>query len=198
LSLTFSAEQHLAEIRSRDLIRLNGKVREVIGVVIESLGPAMSIGETCLVSYRNNTDPVLCEVVGFRDSKVLMMPLGELGGIGAGSEVIALGRPLEVILGDALLGRIIDGLGNPMDGGGPLLGRRTEVTNAPPDPLRRQRVEKPLALGIRAIDGLLTCGKGQRVGIFSGSGVGKSTILGMIARNTAADVNVKPVCGAAS
>jgi flagellum-specific ATP synthase len=195
LSLTFSAEHHLAEIRSRDLIRLNGKVREVIGVVIESLGPAMAIGETCMISYRNNAEPVLCEVVGFRDAKVLMMPLGELGGIGAGSDVVALGRPLEIVLSDSLLGRIIDGVGRPMDGGGPLGGQRTQIVNAPPDPLRRQRVDKPLALGIRAIDGLLTCGKGQRVGIFSGSGVGKSTILGMIARNTAADVNVIALVG---
>ncbi len=195
MSLTFSAEHYLAEIRSRDLIRLNGKVREVIGVVIESLGPAMSIGETCMVSYRRNADPVLCEVVGFRDSKVLMMPLGDLSGIGAGSEVVALGRPLEIVLSDALLGRIINGIGHPMDDGGPIAGQRAEVVNAPPDPLRRQRVDKPLGLGIRAIDGLLTVGKGQRVGIFSGSGVGKSTILGMIARNTAADVNVIALCG---
>jgi flagellum-specific ATP synthase len=144
LSLTFSAEQHLAEIRSRDLIRLNGKVREVIGVVIESLGPAMAIGETCLVSYRRSSEPVLCEVVGFRNSRVLMMPLGELGGIGAGSEVVALGRPLEIVLSDSLLGRILNGVGQPMDRNGPLVGIRTEVTNTPPDPLRRQRVDKPL------------------------------------------------------
>jgi ATP synthase in type III secretion protein N len=195
LSLTFSAERHLDEINSRDLIRLNGKVREVIGVVIESLGPAMSIGETCMVAYRRNTQPVLCEVVGFRDSKVLMMPLGDLGGIGAGSEVVALGRPLEIVLSDAVLGRIINGIGQPMDGNGPLVGVKTEVTNVPPDPLRRQRVDKSLGMGIRAIDSLLTVGKGQRVGIFSGSGVGKSTVLGMIARNTSADVNVIALVG---
>ncbi len=195
MSVTFSAEHHLAEIRSRDLIRLNGKVREVIGVVIESLGPAMSIGETCQVAYRRGSDPVLCEVVGFRDSKVLMMPLGELGGIGAGSEVVALGRPLEIVLSDSMLGRVVNGIGQPMDGHGPLVGTKTEVTNVPPDPLRRQRVDKILGLGIRAIDALLTVGKGQRVGIFSGSGVGKSTVLGMIARNTQADVNVIALVG---
>jgi flagellum-specific ATP synthase len=191
----FAAERYLAEIRSRDLIRLNGKVREVIGVVIESLGPAMSIGETCLVNYRRTADPVLCEVVGFRDNKVLMMPLGELGGIRAGSEVVALGRPLEIVLSDALLGRVVNGIGKPMDGGGPIVGTKAEIVNPPPDPLKRRRVDKPLGLGIRAIDGLLTVGKGQRVGIFAGSGVGKSTILGMIARNTAADVNVIALVG---
>jgi flagellum-specific ATP synthase len=156
----------------------------------------MSIGETCHISYRRTAEPVLAEVVGFRDNKVLMMPLGEMSGIGAGSDVVALGSALEIPVTDKLLGRVIDGLGRPMDGKGPIpADRYMSVQAAPPPPLSRRRVNEALALGIRAIDGMLTCGKGQRVGIFAGSGVGKSTVLGMIARNTAADVNVIALVG---
>ena len=192
----FSADAYLSELKTVDLIRQNGKVRQVIGVVIESLGPAMSIGETCSIMYRRNTDPVLAEVVGFRDNKVLMMPLGDLGGIGAGSEVVALGKPLEIGLSNGLLGRVLDGIGRPIDGLGPIMhAERAEVSGSPPSPLTRRRITEPLSMGVRAIDGLLSCGKGQRVGIFSGSGVGKSTVLGMIARNTSADVNVIALVG---
>jgi len=192
----FSAESYLAELKTVDLIRQNGKVRQVIGVVIESLGPNMSIGETCSILYRRNTDPVLAEVVGFRDNKVLMMPLGDLGGIGAGSEVVALGKPLEIGLSNGLLGRVLDGIGRPIDGLGPIAhAERAEVSGSPPSPLTRRRITEPLSMGVRAIDGLLSCGKGQRIGIFSGSGVGKSTVLGMIARNTSADVNVIALVG---
>lgn len=192
----FDAERYLASLRAADLLRTNGKVRQVIGTVIESNGPPMSIGETASIIYRRASDPVLSEAVGFRDSKVLLMPLGELGGIAAGSDVVALGHPLQIGLTSALLGRVLDGLGRPIDG----LGRiddaaPAEITGTPPNALRRQRVTEPLGMGVRAIDGLLTCGKGQRVGIFSGSGVGKSTLLGMIARNTTADVNVIALVG---
>ena len=177
-------------------MRQYGKVRQVIGVVIESLGPNMAVGETCSISYKRTAEPVLAEVVGFRDNKVLIMPLGELMGIGAGSDVVAHGAPLEIGVTDHLLGRVLDGLGRPIDGKGTIVAdNRAVVTAAPPPPLSRRRVTEPLALGIRAIDGLLTCGKGQRVGIFAGSGVGKSTMLGMIARNTAADVNVIALVG---
>lgn len=192
----FSAERYLRDVVASDLIRHNGKVNQVIGVVIESHGPAMSVGETCEIRYKRMGEPVIAEVVGFRDNKVLLMPLGELGGIGAGAEVKALGRPLSVALSPALLGRVLDGLGRPMDDRGDILAERKAPTVAPPpDPLTRPRVTEALPLGIRAIDALLTCGKGQRVGIFSGSGVGKSTVLGMIARNTAADVNVIALVG---
>ncbi len=192
----FSAERYLDVLRTADLVRQYGKVRQVIGVVIESLGPQMAIGETCFIRYKRTAEPVLAEVVGFRDDKVLIMPLGELMGIGAGSDVIALGKPLEIDVGDGLLGRVLDGLGRPIDGKGRIAAeRRAQVLAAPPPPLERRRITEPIALGIRAIDGLLTCGKGQRVGIFAGSGVGKSTILGMIARNTAADVNVIALVG---
>ncbi|MBV8152616.1 MAG: flagellar protein export ATPase FliI [Candidatus Eremiobacteraeota bacterium] len=192
----FRADRFLAELQSVDLVRQNGKVCQVIGLVIESNGPAMSVGETCLISYKRLAHPILAEVVGFRDNKVLLMPLGEVGGIGAGAEVKALGRSLEVALSGTLLGRVLDGLGRPIDSRGEIVAEAKAPTFArPPDPLGRRRVTEPLALGIRAIDALLTCGKGQRVGIFSGSGVGKSTILGMIARNTAADVNVIALVG---
>jgi flagellum-specific ATP synthase len=192
----FSAERYLADLRSADLIRQNGKVRAVIGVVVESNGPAMSIGETAHIIYKRTADPVLAEAVGFRDRSVLLMPLGDLGGIAAGSDVLALGKPLQIALSGALLGRVLDGLGRPLDGLGPITDTvSAEVSGNPPNALRRRRVDAPLSLGVRAIDGLLTCGRGQRVGIFAGSGVGKSTVLGMIARNTEADVNVIALVG---
>lgn len=192
----FSAEPYIEALHGADLVKQYGKVRQVIGVVIESLGPNMAIGETCDISYKRTAEPVLAEVVGFRDNKVLIMPLGELMGIGAGSDVVAHNAPLEIGVTDHLLGRVLSGLGRPIDGKGTIVAEnRQVVTAAPPPPLSRPRVTEPLALGIRAIDGMLTCGKGQRVGIFAGSGVGKSTILGMIARNTAADVNVIALVG---
>jgi flagellum-specific ATP synthase len=192
----FSADRYIGMLESVDLVRQNGKVRQVIGVVIESIGPNMAIGETCHIQYKRTAEPVLAEVVGFRDNKVLIMPLGDLMGIGAGSEVVSLGKPLEIGVTDELLGRVLDGLGRPIDGKGRIFAeRRAEIIAAPPNALSRKRITQPLSLGIRAIDGIMTCGKGQRVGVFAGSGVGKSTILGMIARNTAADVNVIALIG---
>ncbi len=192
----FSADPYLGILRNAELIREHGKVRQVIGVLVESRGPVVAVGETCRIRYKRNAEPVLAEVVGFRDDNVLLMPLGEMAGIGAGSEVEALGVPLEIGVTDQLLGRVLDGLGRPMDGLGKIFAEhRAEVVAAPPPALSRRRVTEPLSVGIRAIDGLLTCGKGQRVGIFSGSGVGKSTVLGMIARNTSADVNVIALVG---
>lgn len=192
----FDADRYLTMLRAADLLRTNGKVSQVIGTVIESNGPPMSIGETATIIYRRAADPVLAEAVGFRDSKVLLMPLGELGGISAGSDVVALGHPLQVALSSALLGRVLDGLGHPIDSGARIDDAiPAEITGMPPDALRRRRVTEALGMGVRVIDGLLTCGKGQRVGIFSGSGVGKSTLLGMIARNTTADVNVIALVG---
>ncbi|HYZ17784.1 MAG TPA: hypothetical protein VE591_15345, partial [Candidatus Acidoferrum sp.] len=192
----FSAEHYLEELRSVDLIRTNGKVRQVIGTVIESNGPPMAIGETATISYKRTAAPVLAEAVGFRDAKVLLMPLGELGGIAAGSEVVALGRPLLLGLSEALLGRVldglgrpIDGLGRPVDGLGPIGGpnaRSRDVQAPPPDPLERPRIRERVSLGVRALDALVPCGRGQRLGIFAGSGVGKSSLLGMIARSTSA------------
>ncbi len=192
----FDATRYLEELHDADLIRTNGKVSQVVGTVIESNGPPMAIGETASITYRRTSTPVLAEAVSFRDAKVLLMPLGELGGIAAGSDVVALGKPLQIGLADGLLGRVLDGLGRPIDGLGPIVGaRRSDIAGGPPNALERRRVTDPLGVGVRAIDGLLTVGKGQRVGIFAGSGVGKSTVLGMIARNTAADVNVIALVG---
>jgi flagellum-specific ATP synthase len=179
-----------------DSVKHNGRVSRVVGLVIESVGPAAQVGEICKIRFARNEPPLTAEAVGFSSRRLLLMPLGEMEGIRPGSEVLATGSALRVQVGRELLGRVLDGLGNPMDGLGELdLGRSYPVTASPPHSLTRQRISQPLQLGIRAIDALLTVGKGQRIGIFSGSGVGKSTVLGTIARNTSADVNVIGLVG---
>ncbi|WP_026476000.1 flagellar protein export ATPase FliI [Alkaliphilus transvaalensis] len=179
-----------------DLIKYTGRVSQVIGLTIESKGPAVKMGEVCIIYTLKGTTPVLAEVVGFKEKNVLLMPLGEMEGIGPGSKVEATGTSLEVKVGEALLGRVLDGLGNPIDGKGTITTNKTyPVMGLPPNPLARTKIREPLSLGVRSIDGLLTCGNGQRIGIFAGSGVGKSTLLGMIARNTQADVNVIALIG---
>lgn len=179
-----------------DPVKVNGRVVQVIGLVIESAGPAAMIGEVCHVHYDRQRPPLPAEVVGFRNSRVLLMPLGSMEGIKPGSEVIATRATHHVAVGAGLLGRVLDGMGQPIDGRGPLQAEtRYPVNAAPPDALKRTRITEPLPLGVRALDGCLTVGKGQRVGIFAGSGVGKSTLLGMIARNTSADVNVIALTG---
>lgn len=156
----------------------------------------MKIGDCCLIYPKGDDLPITAEVVGFRESKVLLMPLGELGAVGPGCDVVATGKPLQVKVGDELLGKILDGNGNPMDGSAlPQDLVSVRIDQMPPNPLTRPRITEPISVGVRAIDGLLTIGKGQRVGIFAGSGVGKSTLLGMIARNTTADVNVIALIG---
>jgi len=177
-------------------MKLNGKVSQVVGVVVESKGPAAHLGEICEIHFRRNAPPILAEVVGFRENSVLLMPLGEMEEIAPGSDVVATGSSLKVRVGEGLLGRVLDGLGRPIDSLGQIEAEdELAVGRTPPPPLQRQRILEPLAFGVRAIDGLLTCGKGQRIGIFAGSGIGKSTILGMIARNTEADVNVIGLIG---
>lgn len=176
--------------------RVTGKVVQVVGLVIESCGPPAHVGEVCSIVTGGAAGEVLAEVVGFRKERILLMALDETDGIEPGNEVIASGHDLTVRVGPNLLGRVLDGLGNPIDGLGRISWESTRpVHNSPPPPLERKRITQPLSLGIRAIDGLMTCGKGQRMGIFSGSGVGKSTLLGMIARNTTADVNVIALIG---
>ena len=191
-------ERYHGVVEAVEPIKQNGKITQVVGLVIESLGPAAQIGELChvYISRNKNAPLVKAEVVGFKENKVLLMPLGEMSGIKPGSEVVASGQSLKVGVGQNLLGRVIDGLGNPIDGRGPIFTEREyPVHNSPPDPLRRDRIDRHLALGVKSIDGLLTCGSGQRIGIFAGSGVGKSTILGMIARNSEADFNVIGLIG---
>ena len=173
-----------------------GKVTKVVGLTIESNGPEVSIGELCILHSANKRKSIKAEVVGFRDNKVLLMPLGDMSGIGPGSTVIATGGYLKVAVGKKLIGRIIDGMGNPIDDKGDLEAEEYyPVYNDPPHPLFRKRITEPLSLGVKVVDGLLTIGKGQRMGIFAGSGVGKSTLIGMIARNTKADINVIALIG---
>jgi len=180
----------------KNYVRKTGRVSQVVGLTIESAGPDVNIGQTCLIKAGKKSEPVLSEVVGFRDSNILLMPLGEMSGVGPGDTVEALEKPITMRVSERLLGRVLDGLGNPMDGKPlPDEGDEWRIVNPPPNPLYRNRILQPLPMGIKAIDGLLTIGKGQRVGIFAGSGVGKSTLMGMIARNTKADVNVIALVG---
>lgn len=189
-------KKYLNALAENTTVRFIGRVNKVVGLTIESEGPQVKIGEVCKIIPVENRKPIVAEVVGFSSDKVLLMPLGEMEGVGPGSKVYATGYLLSVEVGDALLGRVIDGVGNLMDGGKPLnLKKRYAVNNDPPNPLSRLKIEEPISLGVRAIDGLLTVGRGQRIGIFAGSGVGKSTLLGMIARNTSADVNVISLVG---
>lgn len=185
-------------LRSCDPVRCNGTVTQVIGLVIECTGPSAHIDEICEIRVSRTAPPILAEVVGFRGSKVLLMPLSDMSGIKAGGEVIGTGSAHRIPVSNALLGRVLDGLGAPIDGKGSLYTGGSilrGVNSAPPHAMHRTRITEPLHVGVRAIDGLLTLGKGQRVGIFAGSGVGKSSLLGSIARNTAADVNVICLAG---
>ncbi|MCM3763584.1 flagellar protein export ATPase FliI [Neobacillus niacini] len=189
-------ERYLQTLQTINPIKFNGKVTQVIGLTIESQGPDVKLGDVCLIYPSSSEQPLEAEVVGFKGNRVLLMPLGELVSIGPGCEVVSTGKPLTVKVGMELLGKVLDGLGKPMDDS-PLPSGLIEVdtNNNPPNPLKRPRIRTPLSVGVRALDGLLTIGKGQRVGIFAGSGVGKSTLLGMIARNTSADVNVIGLIG---
>lgn len=179
-----------------DSLLYTGNVTQVIGLTIESQGPPVELGEICHLYSLKGDSYIKAEVVGFKDENVLLMPYGDLQGIGPGSSVVATRAPFIIPVGQSLLGRVLDGLGTPMDGNGEIIPETwIEVSNDPPNPLERQRIRHPLNLGIRAVDGMLTCGQGQRMGIFAGSGVGKSTLLGMIARNSDADVNVIALIG---
>ncbi|MDR5600842.1 flagellar protein export ATPase FliI [Paenibacillus larvae] len=191
-----SPQKYIEHLQQLDPVRVNGKVTQVIGLTVESEGPDASIGDVCYIYPLKSDQPLKAEVVGFRDNKVILMPLGELDSIGPGCDVVGTGKPLTVPVGHELLGKVLDGLGQPLDGSF-LPSRMTQYStnNSPNNPLQRPRVLEPLGVGVKCIDGLLTIGRGQRVGIFAGSGVGKSTLMGMIARNTEADVNVIALIG---
>ena len=185
-----------AELEQLPLVKINGRVAQVVGLVAESQGPDVRVGDLCRICFRDGSHGLDAEVVGFRDDRVLLMPLGDLREVGPGCDLISKNHPMEVGVGEALLGRILDGLGEPMDDRGPLAATDFYPLYAePPHPLRRQMVERPLSVGVRVVDGMLTLGTGQRIGIFAGSGVGKSTLLGMMARYTTADVNVISLVG---
>ena len=195
--MEMNTKKFIDAIQSCESIKMNGKITQVIGLVIESQGPNVSLGELCYVCSRlNNVEPIPAEVVGFRGGFVLLMPIGEMQGIGPGCEVISAQKVLNVKVGKQLLGRILDGLGNPIDDKGPLnAGQEYPLHATPPHPLSRPRITESLYVGVRAIDGAMTIGSGQRIGIMAGSGVGKSTLLSMIARNTEADVSVIALIG---
>ena len=184
-----------SKISSTNPVLRFGKITQVIGLIIESQGPDVSLGELCYIQDKSGQTLTKAEVVGFKENRVLLMPLGEMGGINPTCRVIPTGKSLQVQVGPEMLGKVLDGLGNPIMEDKLDFNRAYPAENQPPNPLTRQRIQEPLTLGIRAIDGLITCGKGQRVGIFAGSGVGKSTLLGMIARNTNADINVIGLIG---
>ena len=184
------------ELLEKSYVKKYGRVSQVVGLTIESEGPDVNVGRKCFIRTASHAEPVTAEVVGFKHNKILLMPLGDMSGVGPGSVVEASDMPLSVNIAEDILGRVLDGLGEPMDGLGPLRNSKSyPVTNPPPDPLKRNMIRTPLSLGVKAIDGLLTIGRGQRVGIFAGSGVGKSTLMGMIARNTSADINVIALIG---
>lgn len=173
-----------------------GKVVNVVGLTIESAGPDAKLGDICRIQSEEggNQTSVLAEVVGFKNKRTLLMPYDVVDGIGAGSIVENLGFPLTVQVSDDLLGKTLNGLGIPMDGE-EIPGKRYPVEALPPDPMSRAIIDEVLPLGVKAVDGLITVGKGQRIGIFAGSGVGKSTLMGMFARNTKADINVIALIG---
>jgi len=182
-------------VREADLARRHGFVSNLIGLIIEATGLQAEVGEVCLVGTDRNRAAVSAEVVGFRDGRTLLMPLGELHGIGPGTRVLATGSSFRIAVGEDLLGRVVDGLGIPEDQQPVLGGLARSTIAAPPAALARPRITDRVGLGVRALDGLVPCGRGQRLGIFSGSGVGKSSLMGMIARSTSASVNVIALVG---
>jgi len=194
---TFELEKYLNALEKASTCLLKGKISQAIGLTLEASGPRVKLGELCYIktNYAGG-QMVPAEVVGFKDRKILLMPLGNLEGIGPGSELLATGTTLRVAVGMELKGRVLNGLGEIIDDKGRIKPELTyPVMNSPPNPLKRQRITQVLPVGIKAIDGLITVGKGQRMGILAGSGVGKSTLIGMIARNTEADINVIALIG---
>jgi flagellum-specific ATP synthase len=188
-------ENYIHTLNKLDLLRVVGKVTQVVGLVVEAKVQGVSVGEICNIMV-DSTRYILSEVVGFKEDKVLLMPLGQVAGIRPGSRIYATGSPIQVKVGPKLLGRVLNGLGEPMDGKGDIeFEELYPVDQNPPDPIKRPRITKVLKTGVKAIDGLLTLGRGQRVGIFAGSGVGKSTLMGMLARNCEAEVNVISLVG---
>ena len=175
---------------------VRGKITEVIGLLIESTGPVASVGDICIILNKNSIEIGRAEVVGFKKSATLLMPLGETAGVQPGFTVVSTKKPLMVPVSNDLLGRVLNGLGEPMDGKGAIkTDEERSIYSKVPDPLTRPRIKEVFSTGIRAIDGMLTLGEGQRVGVFAGSGVGKSVLLGMMAKNCQADVNVIALVG---
>jgi flagellum-specific ATP synthase len=184
------------QLRQVNPVRMSGRVTNVIGLVIEGNGPGLPIGGVCSIVRRDGAAAIAAEVVGFRENRVLLMPLGDVSGIEPGNRIVVERERPTFGVGSGLLGRVIDGLGAPLDGGGAIVAEReTALYGQPINPLARAPIRQPLDVGVRALNALLTCGSGQRLGIFAGSGVGKSALLGMIARATRAAVNVIALIG---
>lgn len=192
ITVDFNKYRNLAD---RTYEKCLGKVVKVIGLTIESIGPKANLNDLCYIVSKDKKQTVMAEVVGFREDRLLLMPYGNVEGIGIGSTVESTKEPLKVFVGESLLGKTLDGLGKPIDNSELELHQGYSVEAEPPDPLKRKLIDEVLPLGVKAVDGMITVGKGQRIGIFAGSGVGKSTLLGMFARNTKADINVIALIG---
>ena len=191
-NIDFEKYNKMAE---KSFYRKLGKVVNVVGLTIESAGPDSKLGDLCrILPDAEGARPIMAEVVGFRDKKTLLMPYDSVDGIGLGCVVENTGDPLKVTVNDKLLGKTVNGLGVPIDGE-MINVAAYPVEAAPPDPMSRTIIDQVLPLGVKAVDGMITVGKGQRIGIFAGSGVGKSTLMGMFARNTKADINVIALIG---
>ncbi len=192
----FKVDDYKQIIQTTNAIKEIGKVVEIIGLIIEADGPQSSIGDLCYIYNNLNEEPIWAEVVGFRLGKILLMPLGSMEGLQPGAIVVNTGSAMKIKVGEQLLGRVLDGLGRPIDNLGEINSQTLQSTHADAiNPLKRRRIQEPLALGIKSVDGFITVGKGQRLGIFAGSGVGKSTTLAMMAKNTSADMNVIALIG---
>lgn len=185
---------YINAVNGSDHLKVYGRIVEITGLTIRATGLDVSIGEACKI-YSDSASPIDAEVVGFKEGKVILMATGEVSGIRHGSRVLPLGKNITVRVSNALIGRVIDAAGNPIDNHGPIDGIDYSLFSHSPNPLTRQRIFEPLDIGIRAINGLLTCGKGQRIGIMAGSGVGKSVLLGMIAKYSEADINIIALIG---
>ena len=193
--MAYEFEQYL-QLTDETYFNHLGKVVKIVGLTIESVGPSAKLGDLCQIMIdRAKGITAMAEVVGFRDKRLLLMPFENVEGIGVGCLVENTGHPLTIAVGEQLLGHTLDGIGRPTDGGTPVLQQQYPVDAPPPDPMARKIISEVLPLGVKAVDGLITVGKGQRIGIFAGSGVGKSTLLGMFARNTKADINVIALIG---
>ena len=189
------AEKYL-QLMDRTYYKAYGKVVKVVGLTIESIGPEARLNDLCKIYLdQSRSNYVMAEVVGFHDSQLILMPVDSVDGVGVGCTVECTGHPLSVLVGDEVLGHTLDGIGRPTDGLEIHSNMEYPVEAMPPDPMARKIISEVLPLGVKAVDGLITVGKGQRIGVFAGSGVGKSTLMGMFARNTKADINVIALIG---
>ena len=192
----FDTGAYAKAVSDTETLEYGGRVSQILGLTVEAVGLTANLGDICRIYTEKRDQFILSEVVGFKENKAVLMPFGDLAGAGPKSYVISDERSLNVAVGRGFCGRVLDGLGNPMDNKGPVkVECYYPINNNPPNPMERSRISERITIGVKAIDSMLTLGKGQRIGIFAGSGVGKSTLLGMIARNTSADINVIVLIG---